>query len=756
MNKALGTQIVNTSMNTLIVKLAFQILRMKQITSKKFLCVVVLCFDLSIVANTQNLANYPKEKGYKVSELSCGNQPFYKVVQNNMVGILDMKGNIVVPIKFSKIKYNNGFFEVQNAQRKNGIYSLDGRLIVPCKYFLVIKRTDSDKNDYYYVQKGAYEGVFNLDGKEIIPANKYTYIIHSKNGYEAHIGGHNGFVAFLDKSGKEIIPANKYTSVSRYGKNLNVVVRNNRAGVCDDNGKELFFTRYTQLYLKQDPNGNKYFETWIGPAKGKIDMQGKVIEEVKPYIHKQTYKEKDFEYVSVCDTLGNMGIEVNGRMIIPCEYDKVYYNGYNNWFALMKNGTMGIASLEGKIIIPTGLYHNISWNNKMKYYEVEYLDTQGIRAPNGKEIFKTGMYNDVRDWGDGLFYVGLGEFHGIVNKDYDVIVPIRYTKISKAISIDTNTSPRLAVSLYDKEGICDFEGNEIIPPIYDKVNESIIKRDSDERLYNVKNGDKAGLIDANGKLLMPADYFEKVFVSFRTNGESYICAKIGSRTCEYDFNGNLLRDSEKEDQWNDFYKRGDQKFQSQNYVAAMNEYKKAANIRKNTSLSYNIALCLYNTDEYKKALEYLNECLSLSPSDWVRDHAIDVKSKCNYYREQNRIQRRQNILSAISGMLNIGMSIHQMAQIQKQRNANKGCVFTGIGSSDDYISDDYDSKSDNQTSTVSGKICRTCKGDGKCLSCHGDGIRTDNQFGTGQDPRYKCGVCGGDGICNICKGSGRQ
>lgn len=154
----------------------------------------------------------------------------------------------------------------------------------------------------------------------------------------------------------------------------------------------------------------------------------------------------------------------------------------------------------------------------------------------------------------------------------------------------------------------------------------------------------------------------------------------------------------------------------------------------------------------------MDECLFLNPSDWVRDHAIDVKNKCYYYREQAKIQRRENIMSAMYGLFNIGMSVYQMSQIQKQRNTNRECVYTGITSNDnDYVleSNDYENSSSTH-STNSGKVCRTCHGDGKCLSCHGEGIRTDNSFGTGKDPRYKCGVCGGDGICNICKGSGRQ
>ena len=48
----------------------------------------------------------------------------------------------------------------------------------------------------------------------------------------------------------------------------------------------------------------------------------------------------------------------------------------------------------------------------------------------------------------------------------------------------------------------------------------------------------------------------------------------------------------------------------------------------------------------------------------------------------------------------------------------------------------------------------SCKGSGKCISCHGSGYRTDNSFGTGVNYNKKCGVCGGHGKCDLCNGTG--
>lgn len=73
------------------------------------------------------------------------------------------------------------------------------------------------------------------------------------------------------------------------------------------------------------------------------------------------------------------------------------------------------------------------------------------------------------------------------------------------------------------------------------------------------------------------------------------------------------------------------------------------------------------------------------------------------------------------------------------------------------VSSSYSGGSNSSASgSSSGRLCRTCSGGGKCNSCHGSGMRTDNQFGTGTSSTVRCGVCGGSGRCSSCNGAGRR
>lgn len=90
---------------------------------------------------------------------------------------------------------------------------------------------------------------------------------------------------------------------------------------------------------------------------------------------------------------------------------------------------------------------------------------------------------------------------------------------------------------------------------------------------------------------------------------------------------------------------------------------------------------------------------------------------------------------------------------QSSRMTRGTSVSSGSDNSGDNIG--YEPESETVSVKSSGKICHVCKGDGKCIGCHGSGYRTDNYFGHGTDPTHTCGVCSGKGICSICKGTGK-
>lgn len=147
------------------------------------------------------------------------------------------------------------------------------------------------------------------------------------------------------------------------------------------------------------------------------------------------------------------------------------------------------------------------------------------------------------------------------------------------------------------------------------------------------------------------------------------------------------------------------------------------------------------------------------------DTVDDSYRSSSYVAESPKRNEEQNALiaGAITGAAFSTINAFTQMQngggaINNSRSSTSGSSISG--GSTGYGTSSYSSSSSSSSSGSSSKskgpVCRNCNGGGKCPSCHGKGIRTDNSFGTGTDPTKKCGVCGGDGICNLCGGSGHK
>ncbi len=88
--------------------------------------------------------------------------------------------------------------------------------------------------------------------------------------------------------------------------------------------------------------------------------------------------------------------------------------------------------------------------------------------------------------------------------------------------------------------------------------------------------------------------------------------------------------------------------------------------------------------------------------------------------------------------------------VAMKANSIRASQQASSGLIDDKSNDGASSSSSRRTE----KYCHVCKGDGKCIACHGSGYSTDNAFGTGVNYSKKCSVCGGHKVCNICHGEG--
>lgn len=202
---------------------------------------------------------------------------------------------------------------------------------------------------------------------------------------------------------------------------------------------------------------------------------------------------------------------------------------------------------------------------------------------------------------------------------------------------------------------------------------------------------------------------------------------------------------------NDYVAKADAAFKKKKYKSAAKYYGLAIEEKPSATLYFNRALSHYNRTKYNDAIEDFRNCMNSNPTSSMAERARNLIAKAQQYQEEkDRLNEARG--QALFGLIMAGTNMYVQNKAQKMQQSRGKSVSVSNNSSDSYSNEDSGYSVPHSTSSK--KICRTCKGDGKCMGCHGTGYRTDNHFGTGVDYSNKCGVCGGNGICNICGGSG--
>ncbi len=203
----------------------------------------------------------------------------------------------------------------------------------------------------------------------------------------------------------------------------------------------------------------------------------------------------------------------------------------------------------------------------------------------------------------------------------------------------------------------------------------------------------------------------------------------------------------------------DKLFEARNYSKAQKQYrqiiKKYEGILSCEDALYGNALCSYNREKWKSAIEDLSLVINNEEcSQGTRDHCKRLLAKAQSYRDQ-QLENRSNFWGGLfMTAASVGVA-YMNAKSEAKVTSNSSVSSINAASYDTESSIGTDSGSE-QTVKKSSKVCRKCNGGGKCFSCHGKGIRTDNHYGTGVDPTHDCSVCGGDGKCPSCNGTGKQ
>ena len=319
---------------------------------------------------------------------------FIVVKKDNKKGVLNNKGEVIIPIQFEdvSIEHGDGLIGVQtpysNGGRKYGVFNDKGEIIVPVGKY---ESAWVDKT-FIKVEKNGKKGMLNNKGVEIVPCGLYEEIYvcddedseKERNGRTYHYLsiGSNGKKGAMNDKGKVFVPIGKYERFRVLNQNNTLVELNKKQGLLDKNG------------------------TMIVPI-GKYD-------DLRYRYGVLTYSQN-----------GSWGIlDEKGNQATLAEYDEIKPARHSYGIALVKKeGKCGVIYRDGKIIIPLGEYEDSDFSGEMgslksKGETVIFKINGEILAPLGKYQCSRNKYGKLRKLNgkadDGLYSVESNGKYGVV------------------------------------------------------------------------------------------------------------------------------------------------------------------------------------------------------------------------------------------------------------------------------------------------------------------------------------------------------
>jgi WG containing repeat len=199
---------------------------------------------------------------------------FLAAKKKNQYGVIDSKGNTVMPFKFSQVvqifNEKTPLFCLKNFDGKIGILDKELNPVIPFEFgafniidsnMLALKKNEEDLFLSFYNKRG--EPLFSLNGyKAKERAGKYISIA---SGY--------GSEGIVNKKGKWIVPPDTYASVSWIWDDLFCVPKNNHYGIINAKGKTMLPFEYSRI----SPTTNKQFIVYKNGMSGVVNLKNEFI-----------------------------------------------------------------------------------------------------------------------------------------------------------------------------------------------------------------------------------------------------------------------------------------------------------------------------------------------------------------------------------------------------------------------------------------------------------------------------------------------
>lgn len=506
---------------------------------KRYVWIIVIAIIILLIATIAIYNIVAKQnKNYEIEEIKQYN--YFILKQDNLYGVIDKKGNIIIPSEYSEIKIPNPeksvfvCYQGENTkilnERKEEILS-EYSNVQPIRLKNISSDLMYEKSVLKYKKDEKY-GLINLEGKEV---TKPIYDEIDSLPY---------------KEGELIVKKNEKYGVINIKGNAIVPIKYDEVKVDDYNTEENRYQYAGYIVLVKTQEGYRY---------GYLNNKGREIlgTEYNEIARVTEIQDNDNAYL-ICAKNGQYGITKNEEQIINHEYQSIHYDATNKVFVIEKSKKNGIANLEGKIIVPVQ-YNEIDITGIYLYAKNEQgttvYNSNGTQANIDSNI---AILNTSNEKYKIRINNAQGTKYGVINKEGKQLIEEKYNYIEYLYDnyfIASDENGRLGI-LDDKatvkvetnhDSLQRIQNTDLIQAtlaedgttqIYSKTIEKICEMKNatiqvDEDFIKIYNDSETKYFSYEGKELKNAEVYSKnkLFVAIKDQKYGFV-----------DKNGNVVVD----------------------------------------------------------------------------------------------------------------------------------------------------------------------------------------------------------------------
>lgn len=527
---------------------------------KKYVTIIAILIFIAIASIIIYNISIKNNNNIEIEEVKQYN--YFVLKQNDLYGVIDKEGNIIIAPEYSEIK-------IPNPEKAIFICYLD------------------DTTKVFNEKKEQIMTKYN-DVQPIRLKNIASDLMYEKSILKYSKDGKYGLINFEEKTITKPI----YDEIDSlpYKEGELLVKQNEKYGIINIVGNKILDIAYDKIEVDgyyTDENHYQYagyivsIKTQEGYRYGYLNYKGKEIlkAEYNDIARVKEIEDNNNSYLIHAKN-GQYGITKNENQILQNEYQSIRYDATNKIFVIEKSKKYGIANLDGKVIVPiqydqidiTGIYlyaqneqettvynndgtiadidSNTSiLNTSNEQYKIKINNTNGTKYgvinQEGTTLIED-KYNYIEYLNDNYFIVSIenGKLGILDDKgatkielNHDSLQKIQDTNLLQATLTENKTT-----QIYSKtmEKICEMQNASIeVKNDYIKVyNETEIKyfnKDgkelkntevfSDNQLFVKVENNQYGFIDRNGTLVVDYKYDKAYefnaygFAAIRKNGK---------------------------------------------------------------------------------------------------------------------------------------------------------------------------------------------------------------------------------------------